>query len=412
MEEGGAARAVDTSLELSILMPCLNEAETLAVCIKKARSFIEREGLRAEILVADNGSTDGSPEIARSLGARVVDVPVRGYGAALHYGSLAAWGTYVIMGDSDDSYDFQNLKPFLDKLREGADLVMGNRFHGGIAPGAMPWKNRYIGNPILSGIGRLFFRCPAGDFHCGLRGYSVAAYRELDLRTTGMEFASEMVIKATLRGQKIDEVPTTLKPDGRSRPPHLRPWRDGWRHLRFMLMFSPRWLFLYPGASLLIVGLVATIILALTPVAVAGVVFDVNTLLYSSSMILVGFQLCLFAIFTKLFAAAEGLMPKDDRVSRLFGNNFLEVGLITGAIFLLGGIVGFFVALSLWINQGFGNLDTRVALRVVIPSVLGIALGIQTIFSSFFISILQLKLRHDDEGTDRARLSRGAFQNE
>ena len=248
-----AARPVSV-VELSIVMPCLNEAETLARCIGKATRFLDESGVAGEIVIGDNGSTDGSIEIAERHGARVVDVPIRGYGAAVYHAALAAKGRYVIMGDADDSYDFSALAPLVAKLRDGYDVVMGNRFLGGIRPGAMPWKNRYIGNPILSSIGRLFFRCPARDFHCGLRGFSADAFRRMDLRTTGMEFASEMVIRATLLGMRITEVPTTLDPDGRSRPPHLRPWRDGWRHLRFMLLFSPRWLFLIPGLALMLTG--------------------------------------------------------------------------------------------------------------------------------------------------------------
>ena len=242
------------TIELSIIMPCLNEAETLEVCVRKALAYLDRSGITGEVIVGDNGSTDGSQDIALRCGASVVDIPLRGYGAALYGATLAARGKYIVMGDSDDSYDFSNLDPFVAKLREGYDLVMGNRFAGGIKLGAMPWKNRYIGNPILSTIGKMLFRCPAGDFHCGLRGYSKEAFTRMDLRTTGMEFASEMVIKATLNRMKITEVPTTLSPDGRSRPPHLRPYRDGWRHLRFMLLFSPNWLFLYPGLGVMSLG--------------------------------------------------------------------------------------------------------------------------------------------------------------
>jgi glycosyltransferase involved in cell wall biosynthesis len=258
-------------MKLTILMPCLNEAETLATCVEKALGWIATSGVEAEVLVADNGSTDGSQDIARSLGARVVDVPQRGYGSALYYGSKAARGRYIIMGDSDDSYDFSNLDAFVEKLDEGYHLVMGNRFLGGIEPGAMPWKNRYIGNPVLTWVGRVLFRCPAKDFHCGIRGYTREAFERMDLRTTGMEFASEMVIKATVLGLKITEVPTTLSKDGRSRPPHLRPWRDGWRHLRFMLLFSPRWLFLVPGSVLSLVSLVAYVALLIGTVRIGSV---------------------------------------------------------------------------------------------------------------------------------------------
>ncbi len=267
-------------VELTIVMPCLNEAETLESCIKKALYFIENSRIRGEIVVADNGSADGSQGIARRCGARVVDVPIRGYGAALYYGILAAHGKYCVIGDSDDSYDFSRLDFFIKELRTGADLVMGNRFLGTIAPGAMPWQNRYIGNPVLTWIGRFLFYCPVGDFHCGLRAFSKGAFLKMDLRTTGMEFASEMVIKATLMKMKIVEVPTTLSPDGRSRPPHLRPYRDGWRHLRFMLLFSPNWLFLYPGLALMAVGFVVGLILFVHPIYVGDVRLSIDTLIY------------------------------------------------------------------------------------------------------------------------------------
>ena len=296
----------EPEFELTIVMPCLNEAETLEICIRKAQSFLEKNAINGEVLIGDNGSTDGSQEIARRNGARVVDVPVRGYGAALFHASLAACSKYVVMGDSDDSYDFTNLMPFLEKLREGYELVMGNRFKGGIKPGAMPWKNRYIGNPVLSGIGIVLFSCPVSDFHCGLRAYTVEAFRKMDLRTTGMEFASEMVIKATLLKMRIAEVPTTLSPDGRSRPPHLRPWRDGWRHLRFMFLCSPRWLFLYPGLAMIAAGLGLGAWLLPSRREVFGVELDVHTLLYAAIAVVVGFQAVAFALFARVFRAFAG----------------------------------------------------------------------------------------------------------
>lgn len=395
---GSASREIESvpaEFELTILMPCLNEAETLSICIEKAKKYIARSGVKAEIVVADNGSTDGSQSIATKLGARVVPVPVRGYGAALYYGTLAARSKYVIMGDSDDSYNFEDLAPFLESLRKGSDLVMGNRFAGGIAENAMPWKNRYIGNPILTGIGRLLFDCPAKDFHCGIRGYSVEAFRDLDLRTTGMEFASEMVIKATLKKKKITEVPTTLKPDGRSRPPHLRPWRDGWRHLRFMLLYSPRWLFLYPGLVLLLAGSIALAGLAYTPIRIHGVVFDVHTMLYSATSVLIGIQLILFGIFTKVFAAAEGLLPEDSRIEKLQRMVPLEAGLVAGGLLFFAGIAGTILSILSWRSHGFGNLDVQVTARSVIPSILALAVGVQIIFASFFLSILNLKIRRE-----------------
>ena len=322
----------NATLELTVLMPCLNEAQTLASCVRKARSCIERLGLAAEVLVADNGSTDESVRIALEEGARVVSVVERGYGAALYKGALEARGRYIIMADADDSYDFAKLDPFVDKLREGADLVMGNRFLGGIGDGAMPWKNRHIGNPALSGIGRLFFDCPVGDFHCGMRGFSRDAFARMHLQTTGMEFASEMVIKATLLDMRIAEVPTTLSRDGRSCQPHLRPWRDGWRHLRFMLLYSPRWLFLYPGLALMAAGALAGGALLGGPVRVtARVGFDVHTLLFSFAAIVLGFQAVAFAVCARVYALNEGLLPRDPRVERWLGRFRLETGLTVGA---------------------------------------------------------------------------------
>jgi glycosyltransferase involved in cell wall biosynthesis len=344
--------------------------------------------------VADNGSTDGSQEIAQRAGARVVNVPLKGYGAALYYGTVAARGRYVIMGDSDDSYDFSKLDPFVEKLREGYDLVMGNRFVGGIADGAMPWKNRYIGNPAITGIGRRFFHCPSSDFLCGLRGFSADAFKRMDLRTTGMEYASEMVVKATLRGMKIAEVPTTLTPDGRGRKPHLRPWRDGWRYLRFMLMYSPRWLFLIPGMIAIVAGLTLGAWLWGGPRRIGNVAFDVHTLLYAAAFVLIGFQAVAFAVFTKIFAILEGLLPPDPRLDRMFKYITLEVGLAIGFALVLAGIAASIGAIYLWSTKGFGPIyDQRQSLRVVIFSVLSLTLGFEIILSSFFISILGLRIR-------------------
>lgn len=392
---GGTQGSALERPEFSIIMPCLNEAETLEKCIIKAQRGVRELGLKAEILIGDNGSTDGSQEIARSLGVRVVDVPERGYGAALHGATLAARGRYLIMGDSDDSYDFSDLRAFVEKLRDGHDLVMGNRFAGGIKDGAMPWKNRYIGNPVLSGIGRLFFRCPVRDFHCGIRGFSREAFDALNLRTTGMEFASEMVIKATLYGLRITEVPTTLSPDGRSRPPHLRPWRDGWRHLRFMLLYSPRWLFLIPGIAALVVGAALGARLYFGPLQVGAVVFDVSTLIYAAAAVLIGFQAVMFAVFTKMFAISEGLLPSDERFDRTLGHAQLEGGLIVGLVLLALGLVGAFTAVFDWSAAGFGQLSPRDAVRAVVPSMLAVALGFETVLASFFLSVLRLRTRRD-----------------
>lgn len=381
-------------LELSIVMPCLNEAETLEVCIEKAQRSLRENGIAGEVVIADNGSTDGSQEIAARMGARVVPVKEKGYGSALAGGIDAARGKYVIMGDADDSYDFTNLTPFIEKLREGYDLVMGNRFKGGIKPGAMPPLHKYLGNPVLTTVARiLYWNPPCNDFHCGLRGFSKSAALEMDLRTTGMEFASEMVVKAALRKMRIAEVPTTLSPDGRSRPPHLRSWRDGWRHLRFLLLYSPRWLFMYPGALLMLAGLAAGLWLLPGPRTVGGVMLDVHTLFYAAAAVIIGYQAVNFAVFTKIFAISEGLLPEDPRLKKIFHYINLEVGLVVGAVVLLAGLAGSFWAFSSWGAHSFGPLDSTRTLRLVIPSITMIVLGVQTILSSFFLSILGLRRR-------------------
>jgi glycosyltransferase involved in cell wall biosynthesis len=381
-------------MDLSILMPCLNEAETVATCVRKARLGLERAGVRGEVLIADNGSTDGSVAIAEKAGARVVAVKEKGYGSALRGGVEAARGKWVIMGDADDSYDFSQIEAFLEKFREGYDLVMGCRLPSGggtIAPGAMPWKNRWIGNPSLSFIGRLLFKCPARDFHCGLRGFTREAYDKMELITTGMEFASEMVIKATLKSLRITEVPITLHPDGRSRPPHLKPWRDGWRHLRFMLIYSPRWLFLMPGLGLAILGLVSGAALAVRPLQVGGIAFDTGTLAVASLFVIIGEQLVAFALFTKVFAISEGLLPQDAKFLNIFRYFSLEKGIVLGLLLLLLGLGLLGHAFWIWKEARFGNLPFGENLRRLIPAVTLIALGIQTVFSSFFLSILGLR---------------------
>jgi glycosyl transferase family 2 len=383
----------EPSFELSIVMPCLNEAETIETCVKKAQRALRENNIRGEIIVTDNGSTDGSQAMAAGLGARVVEVEARGYGNALMGGICAARGKYVIMGDADDSYDFSNLGPFIQKLREGYDLVMGNRFKGGIKPGAMPPLHRYLGNPVLTAIGRLLFHSPCGDFHCGLRGFSKNAVMRMDLRTTGMEFASEMVVKATLHKMRITEVPTVLSPDGRSRPPHLRSWRDGWRHLRFLLLYSPRWLFLVPGMLLMVAGLAVGLWLLPGPRSIGSITFDVHTLLYAGMAILVGFQAVAFAVFTKIFAISEGLLPEDPRLNKMYRFFNLEVGLIVGIILAMVGIVGSLYALDIWGERSFGPLDPSQTLRMVIPATTCFTLGCQIIFSSFFLSVLGLRRR-------------------
>jgi glycosyltransferase involved in cell wall biosynthesis len=370
-------------IEVSIVMPCLNEAETIATCIKKAQWSLKENNISGEIIIADNGSTDGSQEIARNLGARVVHIYEKGYGSALRGGILNSLGEYIIMGDADDSYDFTNLMPFISKLREGYDLVMGNRFKGGIAPGAMPLHHKYLGNPVLTWIGKILFASPCNDFHCGLRGFRKDAIDKLDLRTTGMEFASEMVVKATLHKMRITEVPTTLSPDGRSRPPHLRSWRDGWRHLRFLLMYSPRWLFLYPGILLMVMGVLANLWLLPTE--------KIHTLLYSSIATIIGFQIVTFALFSKVFAIREGLLPEDRRLKRLMRHINLESGLICGGLLLVAGVTGSVYAFGIWEQNLFGSLDPAQVMKIVIPAITCLALGVQVVFSSFFLSILGLK---------------------
>jgi glycosyltransferase involved in cell wall biosynthesis len=378
------------ALEVTVVMPCLNEAETVVVCVEKALRAFAAHGIAGEVVVADNGSTDGSQDLARAAGARVVDVRERGYGNALRGGIESARGRYVIMGDADDSYDFSQLEPFIAKLREGWDLVMGNRFQGGVERGAMPWKNRWIGNPALSGLGRLFFSVPVGDFHCGLRGFAVDAYHRMGLRTTGMEFASEMVIKAHLKGMRITEVPIRLYPDGRSRPPHLHPWRDGWRHLRFMLLFSPRWLFLVPGLVLFLVGALVSAALVARPVLVGGIGFDIHTLLVASFLCVLGYQLVVFAVFSRIYAVLEGFHPHQPLLDRAFRYARLESGLLAGGLLLLGGLLVLAFAVWSWRAVGFGNLDPRQTMRQLIPAVTLMTLGVQTIFASFFLSLLGL----------------------
>jgi len=381
------------TLELSILMPCLNEAETLEICIEKAQKSLRELDIAGEVIIADNGSTDGSQDIATRMGARVVPVAAKGYGSALMGGIIAARGVYIIMGDADDSYNFSNLGFFVHKLREGFDLVMGNRFQGGIKPGAMPPLHKYLGNPVLTWVGRLFFASPVGDFHCGLRGFRRDSILKLDLQTTGMEFASEMVVKASVYKLRITEIPTVLSPDGRSRPPHLRTWRDGWRHLRFLLLYSPRWLFLYPGAALMIWGLIIVVWLLPGTQKIGSISFDVHTLLYGAIAIIIGFQAVTFAFFTKIFAISEKFLPEDPKLNKIFRYVTLETGLIVGVTLILIGIVGSFLSLTIWSKTAFGSLDPSKTLRLVIPSLTCLTVGLQMVLSSFFLSVLGLKRR-------------------
>jgi uncharacterized membrane protein len=376
--------------ELSVILPCLDEEATLGACIRQVRETFLRHDLSAEIVVADNGSVDHSREIAESLGVRVVRVERKGYGSALMGGIAAAQGKYIVMGDADGSYDFSQIPVFLEKLRSGYDLVMGNRFQGGIRPGAMPALHRYLGNPLLTAIGRLFFRAKCHDFYCGLRGFTKAAYENMTLRTTGMEFASEMVIKAALLSMPVCEVPTSLSPDGRPGRSHLRTWHDGFRGLRFLLLYSPRWLFLYPGLTLLLAGLATAVWLLPGPRRVGHSFLDIHTLLYAVVAILTGSQAVIFAFFTKVFGVTEGLLPEDPRLTRAFRTLTLEKGLLLGATLLLTGVGIASYSAYIWSRSDFGPMNPFVLVRLVATALVSITLGVEIIFSSFFLSILGL----------------------
>jgi len=382
-------------LELTVLMPCLNEARTLPACIRKALGSLEKHGVAGEVVIADNGSTDGSQRIAEELGARVVPIAEKGYGSALRGGVRAARGKWILMGDADDSYDFSNIGPFVERMRAGGwDLVMGCRMPRGggrVMPGAMPWKHRWIGNPVLSFLGRLFFRCPAHDFHCGLRAFTRDAFERMELRTTGMEFASEMVIKATIKRMRITEVPITLHKDGRDRPPHLRSWRDGWRHLRFMLLFSPRWLFVWPGLVMFLAGLIPFAPLMSGAIRIGAVAFDTNTMIVAGMAMVLGYQTVFFGVFAKLYGVVKGYLPQNPWLASVMRRFSLERGIWAGlAIALIG--LGFLVAgLVRWQAAGFGPMEYPGTLRQVIPAVTFLTLGAQVIFASFFLSILGLE---------------------
>lgn len=373
-------------------MPCLNEAETIGSCIMKANEWVIKNNVQAEILISDNGSTDGSQAIALNSGARVVHAPDKGYGAALIFGILNARGKYVIMGDSDDSYDFSSLSNFLSKLREGYDLVMGNRFKGGIAKGAMPLLHKYLGNPVLSFVGRLFFNTPVKDFHCGLRGFKQDIVTRLQLQTVGMEFASEMVVKASLFGLKITEVPATLSKHGRTRQPHLRTWSDGWRHLRFLLMHSPKWLFYIPGMSLFFTGLLLMLMTVIRPFEIMkGIYFDTNTLIFAGVFIITGFSCISLGLFTRTYATEEGFLPRnklDNRIEKFFT---LESGLVIGLIVFFSGVAGSLYSFYIWQQAKFGRLNYPEILRIVVPSATLVLLGTQLLFSSFFLGVLKIK---------------------
>jgi glycosyltransferase involved in cell wall biosynthesis len=380
-------------LELTILMPCLNEAETIAACINKAKDYLDRSGVHGEVLIADNGSTDGSQQIARSLGARVVNVRSRGYGAALLGGIAKARGTFVIMGDADDSYDFSALDNFVQQLRAGNDLVVGNRFKGGIAPGAMPFLHRHLGNPVLTLVGRLFFKVPLGDFHCGLRGFRTQTMRDLGLRTTGMEFASEMIVRSGLVGLRISETPTTLKPDGRSRPPHLKTWRDGWRHLKFLLVYSPMWLFIIPGATFLALGMVLALTLSTGAFKIpGGPALDLNSFIVACFLTILGTQAVGFGIMARRYAAVMGILPMGPR-SRWLRNFATTDNVVRLAVLLfVVGVAIFLLAFREWAMVKFGNLETAYAPRAVISGLTLIVIAVQTGFQAFIIGLMDIPI--------------------
>lgn len=378
-------------LELTILMPCLNEAETVATCVRKAQGFLRRVGISGEVLVADNGSTDGSPLLAAEAGARVVHVEAKGYGSALLAGIEAARGRYVIMGDADDSYDFSQLDAFLESLRSGNTMVVGHRFRGGIRRGAMPWLHRYLGNPVLSFLGRLFFSCGIGDFHCGLRGVRRDAALQLRLQAPGMEFASEMIVKAALSRWRIAEVPTVLSPAGRSRPPHLRSWRDGWRHLRFLLMMSPRWLLLYPGACLIAAGVAGELAIMHGPIVVHGVGFDIHTMLYAAGAAILGLQLVLFSLVARTVGVVRNLLPMTPSLGRFLRLFTLERGILLGASLGLAGLALAVYSVDSWARARLGALDPVSMMRIAIPSVTFMLAGGQILFASFLLGLIDVR---------------------
>lgn len=378
-------------IEVTVLMPCLNEAETLAVCIRKAIKCLADNNVTGEVLIADNGSTDGSQKIAEKEGARIVDVEQKGYGSALIGGTLAAKGKYCIMGDADDSYDFSNLMPYIEKLREGADLVMGNRFKGGIEKGAMPFLHKYLGTPVISFIGRWFYHNKIGDFNCGMRGYNTESIKKLNLSTSGMEYASEMIVKASLYGLRIEEVPTTLSKDGRSRAPYLSTWSDGWRHLKFLLLHSPDWLFLFPGLILFAIGLIGEIVLSvLGNIVLGNVVLGVHTLLYCMTFVLVGITTLYFYSFAKIYAEESGFIPSDSKSSTLVAYN-MDKGVFVGFIMLALGIIASVASIIYWKNQDFGSLNPEFLMRLTVPAATLITVGIETMFASFLVGVLKIK---------------------
>jgi hypothetical protein len=391
-----------TPIELSIVLPCLNEAETVAVCVRKALKEMEAIGVTGEVILADNGSTDGSPQLASEAGARVVHVPERGYGAAIRGGIQAARGRYVLMADADDSYELDNLMPFVEKLRDGYELVMGNRFRGGIEPGAMPFLHK-LGNPVLSCFGRWFFKTPINDFHCGIRAFDRQRVLDLDLHTTGMEFASELVVQASLARLRIAEVPTRLAKDGRSRPPHLRTWRDGWRHLRFLLLYSPGWLFLVPGFALLVAGVQGMVLTAAGPRRMGGIVFDTGTLVTSAMLLLVSVQLILFWATARSFATEHGLLPRSLGFERWMRRLSLERIAPVGVLVMAAGGVGIALSLARWERTGFGELNRADHLRLLVPSATALVVGVQIVFGAFLLALPRLRMGAASTANGRTR---------
>jgi glycosyltransferase involved in cell wall biosynthesis len=376
------------TIELSIVLPCLNEASTVGICVSKAVGFLEKNKIKGEVIVADNGSADDSVKIARTCGATIIHVNEKGYGHALRGGFSSSQGKFIIMADADDSYELDNLMPFVEKLRTGYDLVMGNRFKGGIRPGAMPWHHKYIGNPILSFIGQLFFQTPARDFHCGLRGFTKAAVEKMNLQTTGMELASEIVIKSSILGMKVCEVPTTLSPDGRDRPPHLHSFRDGWRHLRFLLIYSPRWLFLYPGLILIIFGGLASIALFFGRITLPIRFFDFHSLIIAGTVLILGLNMLSFAAMTRVFTYNTGLLPKRPGIFNLLKYFNLESGLSAGFLLIGVGMLIIVQAINLSYSPGFETIGFAKSIRLVFGACLSIMTGGQVIFTSFVLSML------------------------
>jgi glycosyltransferase involved in cell wall biosynthesis len=378
-------------IELSVVLPCLNEELTVGICVKKALNSLKKDKVKGEVIVADNGSTDRSVEIATSLGARVVHVEEKGYGNALRSGFVAALGKYIIMADADDSYDLENLMPFVEKLREGYELVMGNRFKGGIKKGAMPWHHRYIGNPVLSFLGKLFFKTPANDFHCGLRGFTKEAVEKMELQTTGMELASEIVIKSSVMGMKVCEVATTLSPAGRDRPPHLRSFRDGWRHLRFLLMYSPTWLFLYPGIAILALTGVFNLALFFGPVNIGFRLIDFHSFIVTGTIMILAVNMISFAVITRVYSYNTKLLPSEPEFYPLFKYFNLEVGLGVGFVVF---VIGLFITIkALILSPEFYAIGFNTSIRLVFGGSLAIALGWQVIITSFVLSILGIRIK-------------------